>query len=219
MAYDFASLSTEELNVKVAEFMNKYSTVIKSAAKKVGLDSYFAEDVVIELAQKYANGKLQFDSSKGVTEKAYISFVARNAAINMKRQNTKWEEPISIDDDDTFKPVEHEASTEWKSELDTEDKYFIFTEAMKRLSKEYGKVYTEIFVRSSLQKENYNDLAAEYHMNASTVASKLSRMRKRTIEISATIRFEEDNGCFIRSTNSIDFLRPYLGDFCYSRAA
>ena len=219
MAYDFASLSTEELNVKVTEFINKYKKVIYSAVRKVGLSAYFVDDVVMELAIKYSLGKLHFDPTKGVNEAAYIRHIASNAAINIRRQNTKWEEPISIDDDDAFKPVEDKACTEWTTELDTEDKHFVLTETVKRLSKEYDKVSMVIFVRNRFNKEHYLDLAAEYKRNASTVASKLSRMQKRLDEISARIRYEEDNGCFIKSNNSIDYLKPYLSEFYYCCAA
>ena len=219
MTHDFASFSNEQLNDKVAAFISKFKSVIERAAAQVGLDHFFYDEVVVELACKFSLGKIQYDPSMGVGEEAYIYSIAHNAAVNLKRKNNKWDGNVSIDEDGTFDPIGTHIYSNFESGFETDDSLFIFFEALKRLSKEFNHTSVEIFVRSYLRKEHYILLANEYHQNPTTVASKKSRIFKRFLAVLNQIRYEEDNGCFVKSTNSIDYLKPYLGDLECSLAA
>lgn len=211
MTNDFASFSEKQLNDKTAAFITEFKPVIEKAAANVGLDPFFFDEVVSSLAVKFSLGKINYDPSKGVERCAYIYAIAHNMAVNYLRKNEKWLGFTPIIDDENFDAVEHGAYTEPWNESATEDARMVFTEALKRLSKEHDPLSVEIFLRAFLRNESYVDLARQYRKNPSTVASMNSRLLGKFKKILAAIFSEEEKGCFVKSTNSIDYLNPYLG--------
>lgn len=209
MTNDFALFSEKQLNDKTEAFIKEFKPIIETAAANVGLNPSYFDEVVSDIAIKFSRNEINFDPSKGVEFGAFIYTIARNTAINYRRHNKKWGAAVQIDGDD-FDPMEYRFYETPVSGFETEDDRWTLCEVMKRLSKGHSRAQLVIFVRYFINRESYVSLAKRYHKKPTTVASANSRILKEFKQILHEVYWEENHGCFVESTNSIDFLLPYL---------
>ena len=204
-----ASLTIEQVNDLVSDFISNYSKIIRNAAVQAGLDECFHADLINQIALKYARGKIQYDPARNTKPTTYIYKIARYAAIDMKRKNSPGFGVImiSMDDDSQKRQLEIENRTDDSvSSIDIEDTNVLICQAVHILKKKYhvSEDKLRIFFKWNNSRISVRALAENYGMNANSLSVQLSRIRKLWNSVFGQLRKEENEGTLKFSTDRSD---------------
>ena len=204
-----ASLTIEQVNDLVSDFISNYSKIIRNAAVQAGLDECFHADLINQIALKYARGKIQYDPARNTKPTTYIYKIARYAAIDMKRKNSPGFGVImiSMDDDSQKRQLEIENRTDDSvSSIDIEDTNVLICQAVHILKKKYhvSEDKLRIFFKWNNSRISVRELAENYGMNANSLSVQLSRIRKLWNSVFGQLRKEENEGTLKFSTDRSD---------------
>ena len=201
------SLSEQEINGLVQEFLNNYTVVIKAAAGNAQLDSYYHDDLVSLIAVKYSNGQLAFDPARNTKDTTYIYRIARNAAIDIMRKNNPWTNSTTIDEND---PNSSDFDTPDYGSVPTyevEDTKKILCQTFDCLENQYhfSKKSLKLFLEWNLTHVPVRELAEKYEMNPNRLSNQLSKIKKAYCTVYKELRKKEDDGTLMLSVNLADY--------------
>lgn len=201
------SLSEQEINGLVQEFLNNYSVVIKTAAGNVQLDSSYHDDLVSQIALKYSRGQLSFDPARNTKDTTYVYQIAKNAAIDMKRKNYRWSTASAIDENEPNNPEFGMLYDDSVSGLEMEDMKKILCQTFELLANQchFSEKNLKLFLEWKLSAVPVRELAVKYGLNPNRLSNQLSKIKKAYGTVFEELLRKENDGTLQLSVNPADY--------------
>ena len=194
-------------NDDVICFIKNYKPLIFKASKDIGLRRCFWDVVLNEMVERFAEGRIKYDPTRGVKESTYIFLIAKSVAQDeLRRQHSERFE--DMDDRDWENLVDERNGFR---QMDADDEKVIAIEAIRRLAKQIrDKVKLELLVRFVINKESRQELAHEYGMSNDNVSLQKTRYLSRLQQLVREVWREDAEGKLKFSNTDISFLTPYI---------
>ena len=201
------SADFEKMNADVISFIKEFKPLIFKASKYVGLRRCFWEGVLSEMAERFAEGRIKFDPTRGVKASTYVFLIAECVARDeIRRQHPERFEEM---DDRAWENLGDERNG--YARLDADDEKLIAMEAIRRLTKQIrDKVKIELLVRFVINKESRQELAREYGVSNDSVSLQKTRYLPRLQQLVRDVWMEDEEGKLKFSSTDISFLTPYV---------
>ena len=202
-----SSLTEQEINGLVQDFLDHFTVVIKKAAGQADLDVSYHDDLVSQIALKYSRGQLSFDPSRNTKDTTYIYQIARNAAIDIRRKNSRWITASPIDENDPNGP---ELDTPYDSTVSTfeiEDTEKILCQTFDLLEKQYhfSQRNLKLFLEWNFSHVSVRELAEKYGLKPNRLSNQLSKIKKAYWEVYNELLRKENDGTLELSVNLADY--------------
>lgn len=193
-------------DAEIKKFIAGNKLLIYKACKDAKIRHCDWDDVVNNVAIKYAEGKIDFDLTRGVKYSTYIYSIAFNSAIDALRK--LHPERFQDLDDKGWKNIKDEH----ENNAYADDVKIIVSEALRRLAKEMrDKVKLELLVRYVFNEEKREDLSAEYKVENDYVSLIKTRYISRLQKHVRDVMQEDENGKLkLGDSSEVKFLKPYL---------
>ena len=191
-------------NDEVARFAQEYEPIIFQACKNATLrrcDWGAVETLVLE---KYAQGRIEYDPTRGTKPTSYYYKIAwRCAKDELKKQRfVELDEKAEASIQDRHNPF---------AELAKNDMLMFVEEAFKRLAMECrDKQKLQILLRYVLKGEDRSQLATEYGVTEDFVSLVKNRWRPRLEKLVREVIQEDMDGKLKFSDTDLRFLQPYM---------
>lgn len=201
------SLSEQEINKLVQDFLANYTVVIKKAAGNVQLDTSYHDDLVSQIALKYSKGQLSFDPARNTRDTTYVYQIAKNAAIDMKRKNYRWSTASAIDENEPHNPEFGTLYDGSVSGLEIEDMKNILFQTLDILLNQYhfSEKSLKLFVEWKLSGVSARELAEKYNSNSNRLSNLLSRIKKAYGGVFKELLRKENDGTLHLSVNPANY--------------
>ena len=203
-------------NAEIKNFINDYKGIIFQACKVACLrindwETFLRnsdwEIVLNNVAMKFAEGRIEFDSTFGTKYSTYIFEVAKNCAKDeIRRQHLERFQDM---EDNDWERVASRHDDYGKAEVD--DERLVVKEALTRLAKEmHDKTKVEMLVRFVINGEERQDLADEYQVDVDYISQVKTRYLPRLQKLVKEVLKEEEEGKLKLNNGNVNFLQPYM---------
>lgn len=161
------------------ELLKRYGPFIKYIISGV-LSKYpqDMEECLNDIRYKLWTGIRTYDESKS-TLKTYISYIARNCAIDSIRKINRHELNIDKNVDWLYEKLNNTTSKSAEDEVfKSEHKDYVQKKLVEEIRK-LRKTEMEIFVRKYYYLQSVHQIATEFNCSEKSIEGKLSRIRKK----------------------------------------